>query len=432
MRALVAVLLTATALAATGCGAPAHRPGDPVTLRFQSLAWQRDAVRASRDIVAEWNASHPKVRVEYVQGTWDSVHDQLTTAFEGGTAPDVIHYESPQLPDFAAKDSLLPLDRLVPAGLRRDITDQAWDSARGGDGRLYGVPFLRESQVVIANRRLLAQAGIAVPTVDRPWGWAEFAAAAQRLTRDDNGDGRPETYGTAIPLKSPANRILNLSLGFGGSYFETRGGRGTVRFGPAETQVPQRIHRMVHADHSADPAALGMSTAEALPGFLAGRYAMLPAAIWFRQQMSEKAPPDFEWVVLPPLRGLTQEQGAGAQTLSIAAESAHPKEAMAFISHFLSPTNQVRLALGDWLLPTSRQAATSPRLADPATGWDVATASDRVLRNAPYQRVRGYEEWRSKIANPAFQEYFADRIGLDELGRRLTEDGTEILDRYQR
>ena len=46
-----------------------------------------------------------------------------------------------------------------------------------------------------------------------------------------------------------------------------------------------------------------MGTADPLPGFYAGKYAMLPAGIYLRQQVVEQAPKDFEWVTIPPLKG---------------------------------------------------------------------------------------------------------------------------------
>ncbi len=84
-----------------------------------------------------------------------------------------------------------------------------------------GVPFLLESQVVFANKKLLDAAGVAVPAADAPWTWDEFQANAQKLTKGD-------TYGVAWALKSPTNRVMNLSLNFDGKYFYD-GGRTAAR-----------------------------------------------------------------------------------------------------------------------------------------------------------------------------------------------------------
>lgn len=57
------------ALLLTGCtGGESGKDDGTVTLRFQSLAWQEESVTANQQLVKEWNATHPDVKVEYVQG----------------------------------------------------------------------------------------------------------------------------------------------------------------------------------------------------------------------------------------------------------------------------------------------------------------------------------------------------------------------------
>ena len=99
---LVAAAAATSLLAGCGSSSSGHATsGDKVTLKFQSLAFQKPTVAATKKIVADWNAAHPNIQVEYVQGSWDSVHDQLVTQFQGGTAPDIIHDESADITGFS-------------------------------------------------------------------------------------------------------------------------------------------------------------------------------------------------------------------------------------------------------------------------------------------------------------------------------------------
>ncbi|MDA0638713.1 sugar ABC transporter substrate-binding protein [Nonomuraea sp. MCN248] len=427
--AAVAVLALVTACGGGDTGEPPGGPGEPVKLDFLSLAWQKESVAANKAIVEEWNKANPHIQVTYVQGSWDNVNDQLVTSFEGGDAPDVFHDDSPALAGFAAKGYLLDLEGKLPAALRNDIPQAAWDTVTFDDGNggqgVFGVPFLQESQVIIANKKLLDEAGVRIPTPAEPWTWDEFAEASRKLTKGD-------TYGVAWPMKSPVNKVLNLALNFGGTFFQTAGGRTTVKVGPEEKEVLRRIHDQLHKDRTADPAALGMGTADPLPGFFAGKHAMLPAGVYLRQQVAEQAPDDFAWVTLPPLKGTTSHQGAVSQTLSVSADSEHQEQAVAFVSFFLNGRNQARLAKGDWLLPTSREAAADPSINGEEDGWDVATASAKDLVVAPFLKVNGYDEWKSKVATPVLQEFFANKISLDEAARRLVDEGDKVLERYQR
>lgn len=422
------LVTVAVLLLLAGCTSGTKETGGRVTLEFQSLAWQKESVDANKQLVGEWNATHPDVHVTYVQGSWDSVHDQLLTAFEGGEAPDIIHDASDDLADFAYGGYLADLRDYLPARLKSDIPRRSWETATFGDG-IYGVPFLQEPRVLIADAKRLAESGVRVPTPERPWTWAEFRAAAARLT--DEGKG---TYGVAWPLKEPVSVTLNLSLSTGGQMFH-RGadGKVTVRFGAADAVMPRTVHDQVNADHSASGTTLGMGGSDTLPGFFAGKYAMVPLGFSYRQQIVQQAPKGFDWQVLPApagAEGLTQ--GVSPQTLSVAEDSAHKKEAAEFIDFLLRPRNMVRLALGDWMLPTGARALKDPALHTAENDWATGTALAAHLRSAPAQSVRGYPEWKDKVATPALQEYYSGAIGLGELRRRLVKDGNLVLARYQR
>ncbi|MFD9445116.1 ABC transporter substrate-binding protein [Streptomyces sp. NPDC060006] len=425
LSVLVAGLLFA---AASGCSDDGGGSEDGrITLRFQSLAWQKESVDANKELVREWNAAHPDIHVEYVQGSWDSVHDQLLTSFEGGEAPDIIHDASDDLADFAYGGYLADLRGLLSERLKSDIPQRSWETTTFDDG-VYGVPFLQEPRVLIANAEWLEKSGVRIPTPEKPWSWGEFRAVTDELS---DGDGK---YGVAWPLKEPVSATLNLSLSTGGQLFH-RGADGKVRirFDEADAVVPRTIHDQVNTDASAPGSTLGSGGSDTLPGFFGGRYAMVPLGFSYRQQIVQQAPKGFDWQVLPAPAGADGlAQGVSPQTLSVAQDSPHKKEAAAFVDFLLQPRNMVRLALGDWMLPTGTQALRDPALRTDEHGWAVGAGLAGRLRSAPAQSVRGYPEWKDKVATPAFQEYYSGAIGVGELRKRLVEDGNLVLARYQR
>lgn len=377
----------------------------------------------------EWNAAHPDVQVEYVQGSWDSVHDQLLTSFEGGEAPDIIHDASDDLADFAYGGSLADLRELLPERLKNDIPQQSWLTTTFGEG-IYGVPFLQEPRVLIANKKILEASGVRVPTAERPWSWEEFRQITAELTRQ-MGDGK---YGVAWPLKEPVSVTLNLGLSAGGRLFH-RGddGKVTVDFTDGDAVVARTIHDQINTDRSAARSTLGMGGSDTLPGFFGGKYAMVPLGFSYRQQIVQQAPEGFEWTVLPAPAGPGgPAQGVSPQTLSVAEDSAHKKEAAQFIDFMLQPANMVRLAQGDWMLPTGTQALRDPALHTQKDGWATGAELAAHLRPAPAQSVRGYPEWKDKVATPAYQEFYSGAIDVQELEKRLVEDGNLVLARYQR
>ncbi|MET9802411.1 extracellular solute-binding protein [Streptomyces sp. NPDC006368] len=427
----VAAVVTALVLLVAGCsggGSGEDTPGR-IVLRFQSLAWQKESVDANKELVAEWNAAHPDVQVRYVQGSWDSVHDQLLTSFEGGEAPDIIHDASDDLADFAYGGYLADLRGLLSARLKADIPARSWEATTFGDG-VYGVPFLQEPRVIMANRKILTSSGVRVPTPERPWTWAEFRQVTRRLTAT-MGDGG---HAVAWPLKEPVSVSLNLGLSAGGRLFHRDGdGKVRVRFTGGDAVMPGTVHAQINTDRTAPRSTLGMGGSDTLPGFFGGTYAMVPLGFSYRQQIAQQAPEGFEWTVLPAPAGEEGlAQGVSPQTLSIAEDSPHKKEAARFIDFLLRPRNMVRLARGDWMLPTGTQALGDPSLRTARDGWATGVALAKDLRPAPAQSVRGYPEWKDKVATPAFQEYYSGAIDVAELEKRLVEDGNRVLARYQR
>ena len=55
------------------------------------------------------------------------------------------------------------------------------------------------------------------------------------------------------------------------------------------------------------------------------------------------------------------------------------------------------------------------------------TDSAADLTVAAFQKVTGYPEWKTKYATPALQQYFANKITLDQLGTQLVDGGKQVL-----
>jgi ABC-type glycerol-3-phosphate transport system substrate-binding protein len=309
---------------------------------------------------------------------------------------------------------------LIPAELAADVPQGIWDSITY-DGQIYASPTLLQSYVVFANKTLLDEAGIALPTIDAPWTWDDFAANAKALT----GDGQ---YGLCWGLRSAGALVMSTSLNYGGTFFATEGDTTTFTFGPAEQQVPTRIHAMAYTDGSIAPDTIGASGSDNLAVFLAGTCAMFVGGNFYAQQLTASAPEGFEWVMLPLLKGDTQAQNANPQTLSIAAQSEHPAEAMQFITFFSNAQNLASVAQGDWLAPATTSAGDAVLEATGgASGWDVIVSSSKLLEQAPFQKLEGYPQWKDQTLNPSFQQYFANEIDLAALTTQLTDGWNAVV-----
>ncbi|ACL69219.1 ABC transporter substrate-binding protein [Halothermothrix orenii] len=405
---------------------------EPIEIKFVSLAWQKQSIEANKEIVAEWNRTHPDVQVKYIQGTWGSIHDYMITAFETGSVPDVFHYESAAIVGFAQKGYLAELNSLMSEDLKNDILDEAWKTTQLENGKIYGVPFLWESQITLYNKALFKEAGITPPTIDNPWTWEDLREAAKKLTKDTDNDGEIDQWGVGLGLKSPAKKMLRLSVGFGGKFFKKENGEYHVEVGEAEKKLLKQFYAMLYEDKTAPLSGIGQSGSSMIPGFLAGKYAMVPSVgVWARQQVVVNAPENFEWGVIPPIKAKTQAQGVGTQTLSIPSASKYKKEAMEFIEFFLNTRNMARLAKGDWMLPTRKSTMNLPMFQTDENGWKVAMNSAKCLEAGPWQNIPGFPEWKNRVGNPVIQLYLKDKISLEDAAKRLEREGNRILQRYK-
>ena len=423
MKKVMTALLAAGALVAlAACGGNSNDDSssgstEKVTLKFQSLAFQKTTVAATKKIVADWNAANPNIQVEYVQGSWDSVHDQLVTQFQGGTAPDIIHDESADITGFANQGFLADLSPYLSQETKDAVPQGVWDTV-SSDGKTFAAPTLLQSYVVFGNAALLKQAGITA-TGDS-LSWDDLAADAKKLTAGGK-------YGLGWGLKSPTATVLNLGMNFDAQFFEGTGRDAKAKIGDPELEVPKRINAMAYTDKSIDPTSLTQSGSDVLPGFFAGKYAMVVAGNYTAQQMVEQAPKGFQWEVLPPLKGTSTKQAANPQTLSAPAEGKHIEQSAKFIDYFMKAENLAAVGQGDWLIPTTQAARDAIlKTTGGKDGWQQTLASGAELTKAPFQSVENYPKWKDQIATPAFQQYLANKTDAAALGKKLSDGWGQV------
>jgi multiple sugar transport system substrate-binding protein len=396
---------------------------DPVEIEFYSLAWQEGAIASHKEIVDAFNAQSDYITVNLVQGDWGAIDQLLTTCFEANNCPDVFHFEDGPLRQYAQRGNLADLGALMSDEFRSSIPESAWATTQFGDlAGIYGAPFLLESRLILANKDMMDAAGVAPATVSDPWTWAEFRSAAARMTTDS-------VDGAALSLRGGGgvNGIIRLAASVGGDYFDRSSGTWKTVMGPNELELPKLFHDMIHIDGSMSTDLLGLSGSAVNTLFLQGGVAMQIASDSMRSQIVAGAP-EFEWISMPAPIGISAKQANNSQTMSIAGSSAHPEASMEFIEFALNAQNQVKLALGDWLIPTSTGAVESAELAAAGNFWDVSLALAKNLDFAAWQDLSTYGEWRSETA-PAWFDYLNGDSTLAEFASRVQQLGDPALAR---
>jgi len=240
---------------------------------------------------------------------------------------------------------------------------------------------------------------------------------------------QPGVQGAGFTLRGGGgiNGVVRLGASVGADWFDNSSGTWKTVMGPNELEIPKLIHDMIHVDGSMSTDMLGLSGSGVNTLFVQEALGMQIIGDYMRSQVVA-ANPSFEWILMPAPIGVSSKQANNSQTLSIAGTSEHPEAAMEFIEFALNAENQVKLALGDWLIPTATEAVNSAELAAAGNFWDVSLALAKNLDYAPWQDISTYGDWRSETA-PAWFDYLNGDSSLSEFAERVITLGDPALAR---
>ena len=153
------------------------------------MTWWGGADRAKRtnDAVAAYVKRNPNVRVDTDTVGWGDYWTRLATQVAGGNAPDLIQMDYRYMFEYARRNTLRPLDDLIPDPLA--IADFGESNLGTGrvDGKLYAVPMGINSTAMFFDRTAIEGLGLKVP--DLTLDWARFAELAVAITRGANRRG---------------------------------------------------------------------------------------------------------------------------------------------------------------------------------------------------------------------------------------------------
>ena len=112
---------------------------------------------------------------------WGDYWTKLGTQVAGGNAPDLFQMDYRYLFEYARRDTLLPLDALLP------LPDFSAGDRNGGkvDGKLYGVSLGSNSKAMAYDVDMLAKAG--AKSLDMAWTWDDFGRIAAEVSKINPG-----------------------------------------------------------------------------------------------------------------------------------------------------------------------------------------------------------------------------------------------------
>lgn len=220
LAASLALSACSSSKSSGGSSNSAANSSKPVTITLLAPSYgssdKDDTKLYWQQIINDFQAKYPNVKVDLQMATWDNLATKLTTALQNNDAPDL--FEGGGYADVAAQGLLYKASDIVsPATLSNLIPHVAQlGQTKGQDGQQaqYGIPFTTSTRAFFYNTQLFQQAGIA----SAPQTWADVAADAAKI----KALGK---IGFGLPLGSEEAQAETYlwTLGNGGGYKDSSG-----------------------------------------------------------------------------------------------------------------------------------------------------------------------------------------------------------------
>jgi multiple sugar transport system substrate-binding protein len=416
-RRAVAIML----VSALAC----HGRADRTVLELANWAEYREADLETR-VLAPFEDAHPGVVVQQQSaGTGQAEYrERILTSIVAGTPPDVFLLDNIDVPAFTSRGVTIDLS---PYLRRLGVDLTRYDSMVVGIFRrgeaVYALPKGYTPMVMVYNKDLFDRAGVPYPSDD--WTWDDFLRVAKALTRDSDGDGQVDQWGTAF------DRRVFLWLPWlwsGGA--DVLCPDGTRASGcldaPASVEAIRWYTNWVTRDRIVPRAFnLRRSLGDNLRLFQSGKVAMLTTGHFWIPMLRPAVTEGrlrIGFVEIPHRAGAAPQTVIYASGFAVPATAPHRKLSIQLALFLADSAAQAVRAAGGLELPTLTAAADAVVAAD-TSGWEAvflrANRHARVPWGARIERWREVEAALPDLMDRITLQGVDPRIAAREMAQRI-------------
>jgi multiple sugar transport system substrate-binding protein len=275
--------------------------------------------------------------------------DKLISMAATDTLPDVMWLGDFYIPPLAKKGALLNLDTLAADDKELDLKD-FWEvmlDCSKVDGKLYVLPHELGGVILAYNKDMFDKAGIKYP--DYKWTWKDMLDAAQKLTKDTNGDGRVDQFGIDAPPSS-FHFLLYFIWNSGGRLFSPD--KKTCLINSPESI--RGINYALDLIKKYKVAPVPGQEFNDISGFEMGKIGMIFTIRGYVRGALEKV--KFNWDVAPlPIGPLGKRYvNTGTAGWGISSKTKYPKEAWDLLKFIVSPEGQEIVVKSGMIVPVRK------------------------------------------------------------------------------
>ncbi|GAA2550794.1 sugar ABC transporter substrate-binding protein [Winogradskya consettensis] len=371
--ALLGVVALALTAACSG-GGDDESGNEKVTLSY--AVWDQNQKPAMESLAAEFTKTHPNIAIDVQLTPWEGYWTKLKAAATGGAAPDVFWMNGPNFQLYASNGVISP----NPEQVDTSVYPKALADLYTFEGKSYGLPKDMDTVGVWYNKTLFDAAKVAYPKDD--WTWADFQAAAAKLTDPAKG-----VFGTAAPLSSFQEYQYD-TIAQAGGYVISPDGKTSGYADPKTIAGLKFWTDLIAGKQSPDLKTMTDTTPIQL--FEAGKVAMYWGGSWNVSEFSGNDYTKGKIDVAPLPRGEKQATIIHGVSNQVGGKSEHSKQAWEFVK-FLGSQPAAEILGKTGPIPAYNGTQTAWVAAHPEL--KLQTFLDEVAYAVPYPVSKNTAAW---------------------------------------
>jgi multiple sugar transport system substrate-binding protein len=185
-------------------------------------------------IVWRFENAHPGTKVNFISSTQAEYGQKLQAQLAANQLPDVFYLGPGDVRQYVDNKKVLDLAPYVQnvTGVDfNDLYESAVDTYRydgntlGQGAAIWALPKDFGPFAFAYNKDMFKEAGIPLPSTEKPYNWQEFMDVCEKLTRDTDGDGEIDKFGTGL---NPRWALIQFIWGNGADFIDSTHTKVTI------------------------------------------------------------------------------------------------------------------------------------------------------------------------------------------------------------
>ncbi len=401
---------------------------EEITLKIvSSTIVEKPEGEVEQAIADKFMEQNPGIKIEFIGVPMNNMYAKLQTMAIGDELPDLFTNN----PEFIGKSQEM--------GITADIEELFGEDYLAGfypavveqcslDGKLQLIPHFSIPMGLLYRGDWFEEEGItSVET------WDDFLAAAQKLTKDTDGDGKIDRWGFAMVGSkngSGGGRFAQILRTFGAYELRDENGKWVTDLDSDKSKKAFQFFTDLFTKHGVvPPGPTEVSYGEAISLMASGKTAMMvtgPHSIGAILAQNPDIDGKIFSAVLPKDEKHVSALGIGG--FSISAKSEHKEAAVKYLKFLVNTENGVEWNRVTGRMPSRIEAGEQPQISGPVYEGFVKALDyvEAVPSSAPF-----YSQIQADVLGEAYQSILVGGVDVDTATKQAAENAREIIEQAE-